>query len=95
MGQEIGIITKVCAVLEDHQVGHNSTVVEVEGEIIEHTVSVLIDPRSTHSYITPGLIEMCTLKKSKYKGSWLVQVAIGTLRKVSEVVRNVHWSWIG
>ena len=29
---------------------------------------------------------MCTLKKSKYKGSWLVQLATGTQRKVSEVV---------
>ena len=33
VGQEAGIIPKICAVLEDHQAGHNSTVVEVEGEI--------------------------------------------------------------
>ena len=35
MGQEAGIIPKICVVLEDHQEGHNSIVVEVEGEIIE------------------------------------------------------------
>ena len=35
MGQEFGIIPKICAVLEDHWVGHNSTMVEVEGEIVE------------------------------------------------------------
>ena len=72
MGQESGIIPKICAVLEDHQEGHNSTVVEVEGEIVEHIVSVLIDPGLTHSYITPGFVEMCTLKKSKHRISWLV-----------------------
>ena len=31
--QDTWIILKICAVLEDHQEGHNSTVVEVEGEI--------------------------------------------------------------
>ena len=75
MGQEVGIIPKICAVLEDHQASHNSIVVEVGGEIIEQIVSVLIDPGSTHSYITPGLVDMCTLKKSKYRISWLVQLA--------------------
>ena len=62
MGQEAGIIPKICAVLEDHHEGRNSTVVEFEGEIAKQTVSVLIDPGSTHNYITPGLTEMCTLK---------------------------------
>ena len=69
MGKEIGTIPKICAVSEYHQAGHNSTVVEVEGEIAEQTISVLIDPRSTHSYITPGLVEMCTLKNSKHRRS--------------------------
>ena len=63
MGQEVGIVPKICAVLEYPQEGHNSTVVEVEGEIVEQTVSILIDPRLTHSYITPVLVDMCTLKK--------------------------------
>ena len=71
MGQEAGTIPKICAVLEYHQAGHNSTLVEVEGEIFERNVSVLIDPRSTHSYITPGFVEMCTLKKSKHRRAWL------------------------
>ena len=72
MGQEVGTIPKICAVLEDHQTCHNSTVVEVEGEIVEYIIFVLIDPRSTHSYIAPGLVDMCTLKKSKHIRSWLV-----------------------
>ena len=86
VGQESGIIPKICTVLEDHQAGHNSTVVEVEGDIIEHIVYVLIDPGSTHRYIMPGFVEMCPFKKSKQRRSWLVQLAIGTKKKISEVI---------
>ena len=86
VGQEEGIIPKICAVLEDHHAGHSSTMVELEGQIVEQNVSVLIDPRSTHSYITRGLVEMCTLKKLKNRKSWLVQLATGTKRKVSDMV---------
>ena len=62
--------------------------VEVKGEIAEQTVSVLIDPGSTHNYITPRLVEMCTLNKLKHGKSWLIQLATGTKRKVSEVVKK-------
>ena len=42
MGQEVGTIPKICAVLEDPWASHNSMVVEVEGEIVEQIV--LISP---------------------------------------------------
>ena len=62
--------------------------VEVEGEIAEHTVSTLIDLESTHSYIALGIVEMCTLKKSKNRISWLIQLATGTKNKFSGVVNK-------
>ena len=62
--------------------------VEVEGKIFEQSVSVLIDPGSTHSYINPRIVEICSFKKLKYRKSWLVQLATGTKRKVSEVVEK-------
>ena len=62
--------------------------VEVEGEIVEQTVSVLIDPGSTHNYITYGLVEMCILKNSKNRISWLVRLDTKTKKKVSEVVKK-------
>ena len=61
--------------------------VEVEGEIVE-PVSILIYPGSTHSYITPRLVEMCALKNSKHRRSWLFQLATRTKKKVSEVVKR-------
>ena len=48
----------------------------------------MIEPGSTHNYITPRLVDMCTLKKSKHGKSWLIQLATVTRRKVSEVVKK-------
>ena len=62
--------------------------VEVEGRIAKQSVSILIDPGSTHSYITPIFVEICDLKKSKHIISWLLQLATGNKNKVSEVVRK-------
>ena len=62
--------------------------VEVVGKIVEQSVSILIDPGSTHSYITPRVVEICAFKKVKHKNSWLVQLATGTKRKFSEVVEK-------
>ena len=55
--------------------------VEVEGEIVEETVYVFIDPGSTHNYITPRVVEICAFKKLKHRKSWLVQLSTGTKPK--------------
>ena len=61
-------------------------VVEVVGKIFEKSISVLIDPSSTHSYIAPRVVEVCALRKEKHIKSWLVELATGTKRKINEVV---------
>ena len=38
--------------------------------------------------ITPRVVEICAFKKVKHRKSWLVQLATGTKRKVSEVVEK-------
>ena len=58
-GQRAGDVTsflKIYATLEDRQTDHQSTVVEVAGKIVEQSISILIDPGSTHSYITPRVV---------------------------------------
>ena len=84
-GQVARNIPRIYAVLKDHQEDHQSTVVEVEGKIAKQAVSILIDPGSTHTYITPKIVEICAFKKLKHSKSWLVQPATGTKRKVSEI----------
>ena len=61
---------------------------EVEGKISKQSVSILIDPESTHSYITPKIVKICAFKKLKHRKSWLVQLATRRKRKVSEVVEK-------
>ena len=62
--------------------------VRVADKIVEQPVSILIDPGSTHSYITPRVVEIFAFKKVKNRKSWLVQVATRTKRKVNEVVEK-------
>ena len=77
------IVPRIYAALEDRQQDHQSTMVEVEGNIAEQYVSALIDPGSTDNYITPRIVEICAFNKLKHSKSWLVQLAIGAKRKVS------------
>ena len=72
VGQVARAVPRIYATLEDCQADHQSVVVEVAGKIVEQSVSILIDPGSTHSYITPRVVEICAFKKVKHRKSWLV-----------------------
>ena len=61
---------------------------EVVGNIAEKYFFILIEPGYTHNYITPRVVEICAFKKLKHRKTWLVQLATGTKRKVSEVVEK-------
>ena len=62
--------------------------VEVAGKIVEKSISILIDLVSTHIYSTPMVVDICAFKKVKHQKPWLVQLATGTKRKVSELVEK-------
>ena len=88
VGQVARAVPRIYAALEDRQADHQSVVVEVAGKIVEKSISILIDPGSTHSYITPRVVDICSFKKVKHRESWLVQLATRPKRKVSEVVEK-------
>ena len=67
VGQVARAIPRIYAALEDLQADHQSTVVEVTGKISEQSVSVLINCGSTHSYITPRVVEVCSFKRGECK----------------------------
>ena len=87
MGQ-VERVARIYVALEDCQADHQSTVVEVASNIVEQSFSILIDPSSTHIYITPRVVESCAFKKVNHKKPWLIQLAIGTKRKVNELVEK-------
>jgi len=60
--------------------------VEVEGKISQQYISILIELGCNHDYIACHVVDLCVLQKLKHKKSWLVQLDIGTKRKVSELV---------
>ena len=66
MDQVARTIPRIYAALEDHEEDHQSTMVEVAGKIAKQFVYVLIDPGSTHRYITPRVVEACAFKKLKH-----------------------------
>jgi hypothetical protein len=79
-------VPQIYAALDNNQADHQASVVEIEGMIFNHLVSVLIDPGSNLSYIAPKTVDKCKLQPQKQTKPWLVQLATGTKRKVVEAV---------
>jgi predicted aspartyl protease len=61
--------------------------IEVEGKIDNHPITILIDSGASHSYINSNIVEIFHLQRSKHKKSWLVQLATGAKRNINELVK--------
>jgi hypothetical protein len=88
--------------MENKQVEYQSPMIEVEGNIDNHPITILIDSRASHSYTNANIVEIFHLQRSKHNKSWLVQLATGDKRKINELVKyfqidmngiktKVHW----
>lgn len=54
--------------------------IELKGNMHNHVVSILVDPRTNLNYINPKIVKMCHLKTSIFKNPRLVQ--LGTREKI-------------
>jgi hypothetical protein len=54
-------VPQIYAALDNNQDDHQDSMVEIEGMISNHLVSILIDPSSNLSYIAPKAVENCKL----------------------------------
>jgi hypothetical protein len=79
---------RIYATLDNKQVGFQLHMIEVEGMINNHAFTILIDIGARHSYIDPRVVESFHLSRSKHEKSWLVHLAIGTRRKITELVKS-------
>jgi hypothetical protein len=77
---------RIYAALDNNQADHQASVVELEGMIANHLVSILIDPGSNLSYVAPQAVDKCKLQPIRHVKPWLVQLATGTKRKVAEAI---------
>eukprot|EP00253_Pinus_taeda_P013617 PITA_13617 len=88
-------IPRINAALEDRQVEYQPTMVEFEGNISNLTVSILIDPGATLSYVSPKVVERCKLQSTKFKNPWLVQLAMGAKRRVGAKIKDCSFTIAG
>jgi hypothetical protein len=81
-------MSRIYVALDNKQVESQSHMIEVEGTINNQPLVILIDSGASHSYIDPRVVESLHLTRSKHERSWLVKLAIGTKRKVTELVKS-------
>ena len=62
--------------------------VEIEGEILNTSISILIDLSACWSYVSPKIVDVCKLGKVKHDKPWLVQLATGTKWKVLKIDKH-------
>jgi hypothetical protein len=86
---------QIYATLDNKQADHQASVVEMEGMISNHLVSILIDPGSNLSYVAPQTIDKCKSQQVKHVKSWMVQLATGTKRKVTKVIPTCQFIMSG
>ena len=55
-------IPTINAALENRQVEHQSSMVDMEGKISDQFVTILIDSGASLSYISPQVVEKCKLR---------------------------------
>jgi hypothetical protein len=83
-------VPQIYAALDNNQADHQASVVEIKGMITNHLVSILIDPCSNLSYISPKVVDKCKQQPHKNAKPLLVQLATGTKRRVAEVIQACH-----
>ena len=79
---------RINAALENRKADYQTSMVEVEGKLNQIPISILIDPGTSLSYISPDLVEKFKLSVEKFAKTWLVQLSTGAKRKVISFVKN-------
>ena len=76
--EDITRTPRIYAALDGRQEDHQATMVEIEGKILNTSISILIDPGACRSYVSPKFVDDCKLGKVKHDKPWLVQLATCT-----------------
>jgi hypothetical protein len=79
---------RIYAALDNKKAKFQLHMIEVEGTINNRSLVILIDSGASHSYVDPRVVDSLHLMRRKHLKSWLVQLATGTKRKVTELVKS-------
>eukprot|EP00253_Pinus_taeda_P005974 PITA_05974 len=72
---------------DNKQAYHQASIIEMDDKLYDQVVSILIEPGSNYSYGNPDLVDKCHLNKEVHTESWLVQLDVGTKKRVHHWVR--------
>jgi hypothetical protein len=59
---DMGKAHQIHAAVNNHQADHQSTMLETTGIVIDQTLSILIDPGATKSFISGAALKMIKVK---------------------------------
>ena len=65
IGDLVRTMPRINASLENRQADYQNSMVEVEGKLNQIPISILIEPGTSLSYISPNLVEKCKLLVEK------------------------------
>jgi hypothetical protein len=85
-------VPSIYTALDNKQEKYQLHMLEVECMINNHAFTILIDSGASHSYVDPRVVESFQLLRRKHGKSWLVKMATGTKRNVTELVSLVQWT---
>ena len=73
---------QIHAVVNNHQVEHQSTMLETTGTVADQTLSILIDPGATKSFISGAILKRIKVKAVEQDEFSFVEMASGAKQKV-------------
>jgi hypothetical protein len=86
---------RIYEALDDCQEEYQFNMIEVEGKIINWSLSILINSGAGHCYIDPKIVDRLHLEKSNLGKSSLVQLTTRTKRRIYDMVRSCSISLNG
>jgi hypothetical protein len=79
---DFGKAHQIHAAVNNHQVEHQSTVLETPGTIADHTLNILIDPGATKCFISGAVLKRIKVKEVKQDELRFVEMALRAKHKV-------------
>jgi hypothetical protein len=90
---DMGKAHQIHAAVNNRHVEHQSTMLETIGTIANQTLSILIDPGATESFISGATLKRIKVKAVEQDKFIFIEMALGAKQKVGGKVTAVPLTW--
>jgi hypothetical protein len=90
---DMGKAHRIHAAVNNHQAEHQSTVLEMTGTVADQTLSILIDPGATESFISGAALKRIKVKAVEQDEFSFVEMASEPNKRLEERLRDVSLTW--